>query len=274
MNDTTTQTSDLHEGPHGPRLRLVLEAVEEARNVLLITGNALSRESGVMMPAKADDLHTRRCVSIDGFREDPESAWRWWNGRIEEIHHASPAEGHASLGSAFGKLKKLTISTQCVDGLHQRAGFKNVNELHGNLRSARCERCGSKMPVDGPLAMNAIEHECGGVFRPDVLLEGEKMSAHAFGMALMAAQQADVIISVGVDHMSMPMASLLEPRWGKPFVVDVNMRPNFGTSPAMVTIPCQPSAFLSVMIEHLKNQQQKEANKFSKDVRSVTRSIV
>jgi len=255
------ETAELHDGEHGSRLRLVLDAISDAKSVLIMTGNALAREAGIMMPAITSSLEMRRCVTIEGFREDPEGAWRWWNGRIEEIQNARPAAGHKVLARTQSVMKKFMIVTQTVDGLHQRAGLKNVNELHGNLNGAHCERCDKKMTLKGPLEIADIEHECGGIFRPSVVLEGERLSASAFGHAVMAAQRAGVIISIGLDNVTMPIAALLEPRGNKPFVVDVNMRPNFGTSPAMVTLPYSPSAFLVAMVGHLESQQEPKSKK-------------
>ena len=124
------------------------------------------------------------------------------------------------------RLPGLTLITQNVDGMHQRAGNKNVLELHGSLIRTRCTRDGkivTEWDADGP-----IPHcrACGAMLRPDVVWFGEMLPAGALEEALAAARNCDWSFSIGTSGLVEPAASLAyEARRSGARIVEINPQP-------------------------------------------------
>jgi|GEM_PF-5193003 len=151
----------------------VAEALARAHRsrsgVFILTGAGMSAESGLPTFRGVDGYWGRYRVedlaSAQGFARDPLTVWRWYNERIAAYGDAAPNAGHYALAELGSLVDDVTIATQNVDSLHQRAGSRGVLELHGNLREARCTTCGASVPIDRGLSENRIDHECGGRFR-------------------------------------------------------------------------------------------------------------
>ncbi|HTV73156.1 MAG TPA: Sir2 family NAD-dependent protein deacetylase [Candidatus Acidoferrales bacterium] len=94
------------------------------------------------------------------------------------------------------------------DSLHLIAGSRNVLELHGNMREARCSWCGKRRSIENGLPLDEIEHECGGRFRPDIVWFGEPLPEEAWARAVGASERADVILVVGTSAVVYPAAAL------------------------------------------------------------------
>lgn len=160
-------------------------------------------------------------ASPEGFARNPRLVWQWYNERILAYRDAQPNAGHVALAQLEARIPHFAIATQNVDGLHQRAGSKNVFELHGHLRDARCTGCGATLPLANGLDLNRIEHECGGRFRPQVVWFGEALPRDVWSQAEEAAANADIILVVGTSAQVYPAASLAA---GNPdaFLVEIN----------------------------------------------------
>lgn len=185
----------------------------------------MSAESGLPTFRGADGYWGRYRVedlaSPQGFARDPRTVWRWYNERIAAYRHAEPNAGHLALAELASLVPHLTVATQNVDSLHLRAGSRNVLELHGHLREARCTECGATTALDHALDENRIEHACGGRFRPQVVWFGEMLPAEVWERAADASAHADVILVVGTSAQVYPAASLAA---GNPnaFVAEIN----------------------------------------------------
>jgi len=117
----------------------------------------------------------------------------------------------------------FTLATQNVDSLHLRAGSRNLLELHGNLREARCTRCDARRRLDnGGLPLDEIDHACGGRFRPDIVWFGEPLPAAVWREAEAAAARADVILVVGTSAVVYPAAALATHYNRRALVAEVN----------------------------------------------------
>lgn len=161
-------------------------------------------------------------ASPDGFARNPRLVWEWYNERILAYRDAAPNAGHIALAELEGRVPRLTIATQNVDGFHQRAGSKNVLELHGHLRDARCTACDATLPLANGLELDAIDHNgCGGRFRPQVVWFGEALPRDVWSRAEEAARRANVVLVVGTSAHVYPAASLatLNPN---AYVVEIN----------------------------------------------------
>jgi NAD-dependent deacetylase len=208
-------------------LNEVAARLRAARSVFVLTGSGISAESGLPTFRGAGGLwrthRVEQLASPHGFARDPILVWTWYNERNFAHRRARPNAGHYALATMEVQLRDFTLATQNVDSLHVRAGSRAVLELHGNLREARCDRCGSRRPLDAtgmPLA--EIEHACGGRMRPDIVWFGESLPHEQWERARNAASRADVILVVGTSAVVYPAAALAANAFGNAYVVEIN----------------------------------------------------
>jgi NAD-dependent deacetylase len=112
---------------------------------------------------------------------------------------------------------------ESVDSLHLRAGSRNLLELHGSLRVARCTGCDACETLDASgLPLERIEHSCGGRLRPDIVWFGEALPARAWEKAAQAASRAEVILVVGTSAVVYPAAALATSYSRSAYVAEIN----------------------------------------------------
>jgi len=238
----------------GGSLAFVRERLEGARSVCVLTGSGISSESGLPTFRGVNGLwRTHRVeerASPQGCARDPVLVWTWYNERRAAHVRAEPSAGHYALAELERRVADFTLVTQNVDSLHLRAGSRNVVELHGNLREARCDRCGERIPLDGALPAEAIEHDCGGRFRPDIVWFGEPLPPLAFERASAAAARADVVLVVGTSGMVYPAASLATryPR-SDALIVEINPEQTPLSSSAGVVLRARAAVVLPALLE-------------------------
>jgi len=197
-----------------------LEAAREllagVRRLAVLTGAGMSAESGVPTFRDAQTgLWSRfdpmQLASPEGFRADPSLVWRWYAWRRSLVSRAQPNAGHVALARAGGRLAELHIVTQNVDGLHQRAGSRDVIEIHGNILHTRClGGCGVtyERPEDLPAGEPPRCPGCGNWLRPDVVWFGEALDPARLGVAEEAVTRAEALLVVGTSGLVHPAAGL------------------------------------------------------------------
>jgi NAD-dependent deacetylase len=208
-------------------LEALIAALKNASSLLVLTGSGISAESGLPTFRGVNGLwrahRVEELASPDGFARDPRLVWTWYNERKAAHARAEPNAGHVALARLEERVADFTLATQNVDSLHQRAGSRNVLELHGSLREARCSRCGLRRPFAATgMPIDEIDHECGGHFRPDIVWFGESLPPAVWREAEFAAQRADVILVVGTSAVVYPAAALATHYNGRAFVAEVN----------------------------------------------------
>lgn len=203
----------------------LFDSLRRARSVFVLSGAGMSAESGLPTFRGVNGYWGKHRVedlaSAQGFARDPLTVWRWYNERILRYHDAQPNAGHYALAEMESLVPALTIATQNVDSMHARAGSKDVLELHGNLREARCTGCAARMPLTGALDESLIEHECGGRFRPQVVWFGELLPQDVWKSAEQTARRADVILVIGTSAQVYPAAALAFAN-DRAFVAEIN----------------------------------------------------
>jgi NAD-dependent deacetylase len=239
---------------HAAEVDFVRRRLAEAASVCVLTGSGISSESGLPTFRGVNGLwrthRVEELASPEGFERDPQLVWTWYNERRAAHRSAAPSAGHLALAELERRFADFTLATQNVDSLHLRAGSRNVLELHGSLREARCNRCGARIALDEPLPADAIAHACGGKFRPDIVWFGESLPAGVFERAAAAARRADVVLVVGTSGMVNPAASLATraPRAGA-LVVEINPEETAITDRADVALRGTASAYLPRFLE-------------------------
>jgi len=194
-------------------MQALIERLRGASSVFVLTGSGISAESGLPTFRGVNGLwrthRVEELASPQGFARDPRLVWTWYNERNAAHRRAQPNAGHYALSSLEERYRDFTLATQNVDSLHLRAGSRNVLELHGALRTARCTECDAREALDSSgLALERIEHSCGGKLRPDIVWFGESLPQQAWERANAAADRAEVILVVGTSAVVYPAAAL------------------------------------------------------------------
>lgn len=179
--------------------------LRDAKHVVVFTGAGVSAESGV--PTFRSDANAlwrevdiRNFAYPDGYRRNQPAAWRWYAQRAAKVREVMPNAAHEAIAEVERRVPEFLLITQNIDNLHQRAGSRNVLELHGNLREARCFDCGERSPwVDDPVCTR-----CGGLLRPDVVMFEEELPPGAMDRAREAAQSCDLLLSIGTSNLVWP----------------------------------------------------------------------
>jgi NAD-dependent deacetylase len=192
------------------------EALRKARHVCVLTGAGISAESGI--PTFRDALtglwakfSPEELATPEAFERDPETVWSWYEWRRQLVRQAQPNAGHFALAELARRVPCLTLVTQNVDGLHQRAGSPGVLEYHGNILRDRCtvEQIVAERSEDTRTGLPRCA-ACGGLLRPDVVWFGEAIPAGPMTVAAAAAEDCDVFLSVGTSSLVYPAAGLAE----------------------------------------------------------------
>jgi NAD-dependent deacetylase len=208
------------------------ERLRVARRVVVLTGAGISAESGI--PTFRDAMtglwaHFRpeELATPEAFARDPKLVWDWYAWRRARVEEAEPNAGHRALVALERHVPEFLLVTQNVDGLHARAGSRQIVELHGNIMRSKCFDCdqaADAVPA-GTESPPRCTH-CGGRLRPDVVWFGEMLPAQALGEAMRAATESDVFLSVGTSTVVEPAASLpFYALRGGASVVEVNPDP-------------------------------------------------
>ena len=190
--------------------------VRESRNIVFFGGAGVSTESGVPDFRSVDGLYRQKfeyppetILSRTFYRQNPSYFFRFYREKMLPLE-VQPNDVHKVLAAweAEGKLK--AVVTQNIDGLHQKAGSKNVLELHGSVYRNYCEKCGKFYPPetmrdapDIPLCT------CGGKIKPDVVLYEEQLDEDTLEAAVRAIAEADVLIVGGTSLTVYPAAGLI-----------------------------------------------------------------
>ncbi len=205
----------------------VRERLATARSICALTGAGISAESGLPTFRGAGGLwrthRVEELASPAGFERDPRLVWSWYNERRAAHAAVEPNAGHEALAELERRSADFTLVTQNVDSLHLRAGSRNLLELHGNLREARCTGCSERRSLANGLPLDEIEHACGGRFRPDIVWFGEALPRAALDAAVAAARRAEVVLIVGTSAQVQPAASLARlPESPSALLVEIN----------------------------------------------------
>lgn len=192
----------------------LIEALQTAQHVTVLTGAGVSAESGVPTFREAQTglwakYSPEELATPQAFQRNPKLVWDWYAWRRELVSAAQPNPGHLALAELEDRLPRLTLITQNVDNLHRIAGNRNIIELHGNIYRTLCFE--ERTVVESwPEVDETPPHcpSCGGHLRPDVVWFGEMLPPDALETAYEAAADCDVFLSIGTSGLVQPAASL------------------------------------------------------------------
>ena len=195
------------------------ELFRKAGRVVVLTGAGISTPSGIPdFRSEGTGLWSHNepleAASLTTFRTSPEKFFQWFRPLAGQIFYAQPNAAHLALADLEKHGAAVTIATQNIDGLHQKAGSKKVLELHGTIRTLSCAQCFKK--YESPLFLQPyIENRtiptcpsCNGILKPDVILFGEQLPHAAWDEAQREARQADLMLVAGSSLEVLPVAGL------------------------------------------------------------------
>jgi NAD-dependent deacetylase len=192
----------------------LIDRLRAAKRIVAFTGAGISAESGLSTfrdkqtglwaKYRPEDLATPQA-----FRRNPRMVWEWYEWRRGFVAQAEPNPGHHALARIEAAQPAFFLATQNVDGLHARAGSRNLVELHGNIRRTVCfdhrHLAESWEPVDQPPPRCK---SCGALLRPDVVWFGETLPEESLRRAQEAAGRCDLFLSIGTSTLVYPAAEL------------------------------------------------------------------
>ncbi|MDQ3289718.1 MAG: NAD-dependent deacylase [Bacteroidota bacterium] len=205
------------------------------KKVVVLTGAGISAESGIATFRDANGLWEGHDVmdvaSPEGWRRNPELVLNFYNERRKKAHEVEPNTGHLALAQLEDKYD-VTIITQNVDDLHERAGSTNVVHLHGKLFESRSTIDENLVyPIEGWELKKGDLCEKGSQLRPNIVWFGEMVPM--METAVDEAREADAFMVVGTSLLVYPAAGLIDfvPRGVPVYVIDPNLpmvakRPN------------------------------------------------
>jgi NAD-dependent deacetylase len=195
------------------------ELFRKAKRVVLLTGAGISAPSGIPdFRSQGTGLWVRyepmEVASLTAFRSAPEHFFNWFRPLAAQIFHAKPNVAHLALAELEDAGYQLQVVTQNIDGLHQKAGSKQVVEMHGTIRTLSCTECFKQFESTPFLESYTREGtipqclNCNGILKPDVILFGEQLPQSAWLEAQRAARQCDLMLVAGSSLEVLPVAGL------------------------------------------------------------------
>jgi NAD-dependent deacetylase len=230
---------------------------------VVLTGAGVSTESGIPDFRSPTGLWARfdplEYGSIEAFRADPFKVWSFYKPRLAMLTEAEPNPAH----HALAELERLgfieAVVTQNIDLLHERAGSREVVEVHGSIRSATCPACGEQQPLDRVLELLAGADappcpSCGELLKPDVVFFGELLPVEAIERASELARRAALLLVVGSALEVYPVAALPEETLsaGGELAI-VNLGPTPYDDRAALRLDCSAGEVLAQAAEALRS---------------------
>ncbi|HJU13503.1 MAG TPA: NAD-dependent deacylase [Candidatus Nitrosotalea sp.] len=185
--------------------------IRDAQKIVFVTGAGISQESGIPTFRGKDGLWRKydamQLATIDAFYENPQLVWEWYEERRRNIMAAKPNAGHDAI-ARLERFRPVSILTQNIDGLHQRAGSTRVSELHGSIVRIKCTVCDFKDNITSSFPDLPPLCRCKNILRPDVVWFGEPLPQDVWQDALQQASSCDLMVVVGTSLAVSP-ANLL-----------------------------------------------------------------
>jgi NAD-dependent protein deacetylase/lipoamidase len=192
------------------------ELIVERQPCAVLTGAGVSTESGIPDFRSASGIWAQydpmEYATIAAFRRNPEKVWSFYSKRLGVLTEAEPNLAHVALAELERRGLIEAVVTQNVDRLHERAGSKNIVEVHGSLRTSSCLDCGHRESFDRVIELLPVPHceRCGSVLKPDVVMFGELLPEAELDRAFELARRAGLFLVVGSSLEVYPVAGLPE----------------------------------------------------------------
>lgn len=197
--------------------------LKSSKHVVVLTGAGMDTESNIPDFRGKEgwwkNIDPRTVASIETFHESYSLFHEFYSMRLKMLEGIKPHKGHFILAELESKGMIESIATQNVTGLHAMAGSRRVYELHGNIRSIRCNNCHREVCVKSFLNKEKCKF-CGGDLRPGVVLFGEMLPSEAWDSALSDIKSSDLLIVIGTSLEVYPVNQLPMMTRGKTVLIN------------------------------------------------------
>lgn len=213
------------------QLETLQQWVDESSSIVFFGGAGVSTESGIPDFRSVDGLYNQKydwppeeILSHTFFVRRPKEFYRFYRDKML-CPDAQPNAAHRKLAELEKAGKLRSVVTQNIDGLHQAAGSRRVWELHGSVLRNYCTACGKPCTAEDILCGEGVPKcECGGTFKPDVVLYQEQLNGDTMAGAVRDISKADMLIVAGTSLTVYPAAGLVNYYAGRRLVL-INKTP-------------------------------------------------
>lgn len=213
-------------------IKIFQDWIDQSEKIVFFGGAGVSTESGIPDFRSVDGLYTQKydeppetILSHTYFNRYPDKFFKFYRDKMLCLE-AEPNAAHKKLAELEQAGKLTAVVTQNIDGLHQKAGSKQVFELHGSVLRNYCTRCRQSYPVQAVKddSSPVPRCSCGGIIKPDVVLYEEALDNDTVNEAIRHIREADMLIIGGTSLVVYPAASLIQYYRGNKLVL-VNLAP-------------------------------------------------
>ncbi len=219
--------------------RKAAETLVKNQPCVALTGAGVSAESGIPTFRKGglwDKYDPSIYASIDYFLKDPTKYWSLRYELIKNYGNVKPNPAHINLARLEERGYLSGIITQNTDGLHTKAGSKNVVEIHGTFRICHCMQCNKQYVAPNIPDGMPPQCECGGVLKPDTVLFGEQLPMEAIQEAYALSSSCRCFLLIGTSAVVYPAASLPEIAQDHgAVIVEINIENSFPKADISIT---------------------------------------
>ena len=208
-------------------MELLKEWIKTSKNIVFFGGAGVSTESNIPDFRSTDGLYNQEyayppetILSHSFYKKKPEEFFRFYRNKML-FPNAQPNAAHKALARLEQQGKLKAVITQNIDGLHQKAGSREVLELHGSVLRNYCEQCGRFYSLEDLMEKKELvpKCNCGGIIKPDVVLYEESLNQKTLEQSVRYISQADMLIVGGTSLTVYPAAGLIDYYRGKKLVL-------------------------------------------------------
>lgn len=208
------------------KIEILREYIAECNNIVFFGGAGVSTESGIPDFRSKDGLYNQKydyppeeILSHSFFMNNTEEFYKFYKDKMNSLKY-EPNVTHVKLAELEKSGKLKAVVTQNIDGLHQKAGSKNVLELHGSVLRNYCMKCNKFYDAEFVFGSKGVPVcDCGGIVKPDVVLYEEGLDDGVLYNSVYNIQNADLLIVAGTSLTVQPASSLINYFHGKHLVL-------------------------------------------------------
>jgi len=208
-------------------MKALIERLLISKNILVLTGAGISADTGIPTFRGKDGIWHKvditQLATPTAFKNNPQKVWDFYRARREKCFATEPGISHLTLVELENLLSAdITIITQNVDGLHIRAGSKNVIEIHGSLSKDRCNSCGYKQDTTLTSEL-CFCPKCDELMRPDIVWFEEQLDWDKLEISQELSKNCDTMFVIGTSALVYPSAGFpIIAKQGDAFLVEIN----------------------------------------------------
>lgn len=225
------------------QIKTLKEMIEESHTIAFFTGAGISTLSGIPDFRSKNGLYSNRyhgkkpekILHIKYFNKHPEEFYAFYREKLL-IDNIDPNVIHLFISELQQLGKDVTVVTQNIDGLHEKAGSLKIHNLHGTIHKNYCVDCKKEYDIDYIKQTDGIPYckECGGIIRPAITFYGEFLDKETFKQARLDTKNADLLIILGTSLVVYPASEIVSHFRGKNLVIINKKRTKFNLQANLV----------------------------------------